>query len=294
MNLVRNKVDIINLLIHKYSYTSYLEISTPTTGRRFAEIDRASLEHCHRILYRCGPKFDDGHEVTWRSADKTLETAFAEASIAARPYDVVLVDSFHTYACSARDLSLALSLASSGGIVVMHDASPPTQDLTTPEFIKGPWCGQSYAALIDLLLRRPSLEVYVVDVDFGVAVLRSDSRARHTISGPLAAAWTAIGDDPARRFAFFQAHRQELLNLIGVEEFLRREGFPGALGTQAFLELFPPGRRYDADRRPDFLRDLACTHLKLGNRDEARRLLEAALTERPGGAYIKQLLEKVG
>ena len=55
--------------------------------------------------------------------------------------------------------------------------------------------------------------------------------------------------------------------------------------------MFPPGRPYSGDRRPDFLRDLARVYIAMGDKVEARRLLEMALAERPSGGFIRKLLE---
>lgn len=291
---VKTKADIINLLAWKYGLTTYLEISSATTGLRFGEIDREPLKLCHRIVYNCPSAFDDGQEVTWQSPDTHLDSILPQVFRAGFSYDLVLVDSFHTLTCSARDLSLARGLLSERGVIVMHDTAPPSVDVTVPEFIEGPWAGQSYVALVDFLLSHPEIGVYVVDVDWGVAVIGSQNAKPLNISSALSSAWRTLADNTEDRFGFFSTHRRELLNLVSIDEFRSLERLRVAeTASRQFLELFPAGRTYDHDQRPDFLRDLARVHLLLGNATEGRRLLEAALAERSDAPYTRELLAKL-
>jgi len=222
MGPVGTKVEIINLLIGKYGFTSYLEIAAPTTGFLFGQVARQGLERCDRIVYCCPPDFDDGERIVWRSETASLDAIAAELVRAGRRYDIVFVDSHHTYECSARDLAFAFSLVSDRGLIVMHDAAPPALATTTPDFIAGDWTGQSYAALVDFLLLHPERPVYVVDIDWGVAVIGSAAGAPAT-AGEAASAWRQLPDDYSTRFAFFEANRAALLNLCSVGDFLRRE-----------------------------------------------------------------------
>jgi len=59
----------------------------------------------------------------------------------------------------------------------------------------------------------------------------------------------------------------------------------------AFRGVFPAGREYAKDSRPDFFRDLARVHERAGDRAEAERLLRMALQERPNGAVIRERLK---
>jgi hypothetical protein len=59
----------------------------------------------------------------------------------------------------------------------------------------------------------------------------------------------------------------------------------------AFRSVFPAGRQYVHDARPDFFRDLARVHERAGDKAEAERLLRIALQERPNGAVIRERLK---
>jgi hypothetical protein len=292
---IKTKTDIINLFLAHHKFRRYLEISSPTTGLHFAEIDRRWLERCDRVVYHADESFADGAEITWRCPAESLDPFIAEVARAGRLYDLILVDSFHTYQCSVRDLAVARSILAPGGIIVMHDASPPEVEVTVPDFVDAPWAGQSYAALVDHLLLHEGSAGYVVDIDWGVAVIGSRGAPVYRPPSAIVDGWRERAGDPVARFAYFDANRRTLLNLIRVDEFLARERLAVDRPIAPEIEeVFPQGRDYAKDCMPDFLRDLARMHLALGNRAEGRRLLEAAAAERPDGPYIRRLLEELG
>jgi hypothetical protein len=82
-------------------------------------------------------------------------------------------------------------------------------------------------------------------------------------------------------------------NLIAIEQSFVQLGEAAKQATRIFQGIFKPGLDYSRFSRPDFLRELANAHRALGNLNEARRLLEAANSERPEGAHIKKLLDAV-
>lgn len=61
---------------------------------------------------------------------------------------------------------------------------------------------------------------------------------------------------------------------------------------QLLQQMFPAGRDYANDRRPDLLRDLGSLLLTAGARSAAIQALSAAHKERPGGLLIKRILDQ--
>jgi len=111
---------------------------------------------------------------------------------------------------------------------------------------------------------------------------------------------TKLQSDEDRR-----AHWVETAERIGIKEFdqkvlsqLFRTTGPLTVNNKLragseFIRLFPTGRDYSKDKRPDLLRDVARIHIVLGNRDEAKRLLEIALVERSNSPWIRKLLDQL-
>ena len=46
------KVDLIAALKQAFGYRHYLELTTPTTGGRYAEVRSLAWDACHRLVYR--------------------------------------------------------------------------------------------------------------------------------------------------------------------------------------------------------------------------------------------------
>ncbi len=85
----------------------------------------------------------------------------------------------------------------------------------------------------------------------------------------------------------------DIAALIAVEQSLALKEAAAARARRTFRQTFKPGADYSQFSRADFLKDLARVHQGLGDLAEAKRLLEAALAERPGDDTIRRRLDQV-
>jgi hypothetical protein len=235
------KADLINELALIRGYRSYLEISTPTSGMLYREVDRTRYSMCHRLMYRYPAnfvakllylaKFKDTLPIDFRTSD--LDIAECVRAIQARglKYDVILVDPFHEYAESARDIAIAVDLLNPGGTVIVHDCYPRDAALAGPAFVEGAWCGVTYKAYLDFVLSRDDLDFCTVDADFGCGVIRlndGDRSLPRLATAPVGRdkvveQWMRLGNDCDAAFKLLTAHAGTLLNLVTAEEFLADE-----------------------------------------------------------------------
>ena len=222
-----NKADLINHLAAVHGYRHYLELCTLSTGRRYAEIDRSQLETCVRLIYRCPEDFDDGLPTDYRSTTLDIGECLTTIREKGRKFDIALVDSWHEYATSWRDLVEGFLLIRDGGTLVVHDCLPPRPEIAVPEYIPGEWCGVGYQAYVDFISQRYDLTAYTVDTDYGCGVIRKlaePSPESATAAGvELLADWRSKRGAPMEAIAFLQAHKQALLNVITADEFFARE-----------------------------------------------------------------------
>ena len=189
----------------------------------------------------------DGLAIDYRSP--TLDIAACLDRIAAEglAFDIVLVDPWHEYETSRRDLDAAFKLIGPGGTLVVHDCLPPRAEIAGPDFTPGEWCGVTYQAYIDFVTGRDDLAYYTVDIDYGCGVIEKigappfwrrafgalaghlktrtpEEQAKAAAKAKILDTWRqAKGSDPITCYAFFEANKQALLNLISLEEFLARE-----------------------------------------------------------------------
>jgi hypothetical protein len=220
---VWTKADITNHLADVRGYRSYLEICTPTSGGRYAEIDRSKYETCHRLMYWCPDDFYDNLAIDFRSPDFEIEDCIRQ--IGDRHYDVILVDSFHAYGTSLRDLKLAVDLLTDGGTVIVHDCNPPNEEATSSHFSSTSWAGVTYKAYLDFVTEREDLVYFTVDTDWGCGLIRKEPAIDNRIdrSSNQLSLWRKLGVDPHETFQFLQANKVPLLRLITVEQFLNDE-----------------------------------------------------------------------
>jgi hypothetical protein len=112
---------------------------------------------------------------------------------------------------------------------VTHDCFPDKREHTSnvPPKRWSVWNGLSYCAYLDFTLSQPGLTAYIVDSDRGCGVIKKNANPsvddhRHT---EMARRWfhhrSMHGFDV---FDFFRAHRNELCNVLSLDDFLAREG----------------------------------------------------------------------
>jgi len=232
------KFNVVNALIRRHGYRNYLEICTPLTGMTFHRVDKTHLHRSHRLMYRCPPDFSDGNGITFRSNSEKTEGLSPQAS-----YDIMFIDSWHTYECSMRDLREGFSKLSPGGALVMHDCFPANREQTSvaPPVPWGRWNGLTYCAYFDFILSEPGLTAYMVETDCGCAVIKKTGSLRFADrqNNEVARQWrlhrSKRGFDV---FDFFNAHRNELANVISLGDFLALEGIDRHVHRSSPAHLF--------------------------------------------------------
>jgi hypothetical protein len=215
-----DKTDIVHFLSDLNGYQSYLEICTPTTGALYHKIDKSKFRTCHRLMYRCPPSFEDHMDVNFRSSHLGTKDLIETIHTFALRYDIVLVDSFHLYDASYRDLADAFSIITDRGSIVVHDCLPPSEDLISPEFVPGAWCGVTFMAFIDFVKNTRGLMYTTVDTDYGCGIIRkSDAEQASLQMDALKERWTSIRHDAKAAYRFMVANKASLLNVSSVDKF---------------------------------------------------------------------------
>lgn len=222
---MKKKYELINWLGQQYNYRSYLEVATANSGFQFADIDNQIFSTRDRIMYRLPPDYYDGMLVTCGSSTAESCDCFRLLIEQDKKYDLVFVDSYHTYEASRRDLELALLVLKPTGTIVVHDCNPPMEIYTCPESMQGNWTGVTYLAFLDFVRETVNLDYCVVDMDWGCGVVRwSNPRfaKKHVVPTSPSLCRSADASLPGYsyyKWEIFHQHRGSLLNLKSVEAF---------------------------------------------------------------------------
>jgi hypothetical protein len=219
------KMEIVNILSAFHGYTSYLEISTATTGGEFSRIDAARLTKAHRLTYNMGTGFTDRASIEFRSKTRDIAECAAELGRRDARYDVILVDPYHDYGCSYRDLDLALRCASDLGSIVVRDVLPPSNgSIISPTFVPEAWCGVTFIAYVDFLMKE-NLHFSTIDCDYGCGIISKTRRPTDAFAG-LREGWQNARLDHEEAFQYMSRHKHSLLNLQSGRDFARKYDSP--------------------------------------------------------------------
>ena len=193
------RFDIINYLIEKNNYVSYLEIGVRDPKACF---DRIIAKYKDGV----DPNFDYPEIKHIMTSDEFF-TLLKDKDV---KYDIIFVDGEHLYYQAKIDVLNSLNHLTDNGTIVMHDCSPPTEwHQRGVEKWDGneAWNGTVWKAYVELRCTRADLNMCVVDTDYGVGVIQ---RGNQSI-------WL---DRPDKfNYEYLNNNRKELLNLVSVEEF---------------------------------------------------------------------------
>jgi hypothetical protein len=212
-------MEIVNFLGEVHGFKRFLEISTATTGARFGDADKRNFELVHRLAYNIPAGFDDGLPIDFRSETLDIKSCVVQMQQSAQRYDIILLDPYHDYQSSWRDIETAFRLLRDDGVLVVHDCLPPSGgDLISPAFVPGAWCGLTFVAYVDFRMTH-DVVFQTVDCDFGCGVI-AKTRRGDGFPNALRAAWSVARHNPERALKLLRNESDALLHLATPHRFL--------------------------------------------------------------------------
>lgn len=154
-----NRWELINLLIAKYKYTSYLEIGVQN---RLVNYDKIA----------CFDKYGvDPNPVYGCNYQMTSDEFFNQIP----PYvsfDIVFIDGLHHYEQVLKDLQNCLSRLRPRGTIIIHDTLPHDEPSQFRDDLGGVWYGDVWKAVAKIRVERRDLFVQTIDSDCGMTIVR--------------------------------------------------------------------------------------------------------------------------
>lgn len=205
------RYDIINTLIDRNDYQTYLEVGTREPEDCFNRIvceTKHSLDPCFEV------EADVRYKYTSDDFFSLLEAGKLDLP-ADYKWDIIFIDGLHISTQVDKDIANALNHLSENGSIVMHDCSPETihharedfYDKTTPA--EANWNGTTWKAFYKYRATRTDLRMAVVDTDWGVGLIQKGNQ----VCCPF--------DNPFYEYNQFAENKKEYLNLISIQEFLQ-------------------------------------------------------------------------
>jgi hypothetical protein len=185
------KEQIIQSLIDKYGYKSYLEIGTQK-GVTFNGV-------------QCETKVgvDPDDRGIKGVLVGTSDDFFKHSTM---KFDIIFIDALHHADQVEKDIVNSLKFLNEGGIVVVHDMLPTDEPMQkVPREVKE-WTGDGWKAFASIKAVSPDLEMQTVDTDYGCGLIRSGKGKKIMISKNLT-------------WEYFVKSRDRIMGVISVEEF---------------------------------------------------------------------------
>jgi hypothetical protein len=194
------RTEIINGLIDKYGYKSYLEIGVNTPAQPGYNWVGVKVDTKHGV--------DPNVDTTYRmESDEFFENHINQK------YDIVFVDGLHIFEQVYKDIINSLENLNEGGIIVAHDCNP-TEEITQRRVRANPgaWHGDVWKAIVKLRLENPELDVCTVDTDEGCGIIKKGSQELLKVDEGV----------NTYEYSFLENNRKDVLNLISVDEFKQK------------------------------------------------------------------------
>lgn len=188
-----NRAEIINRLIQRYDYKSYLEIGL-------------SNGDCHKQI-QCEKKVSVDPEPQAKADYIMTSDEFFKQN--KDKFDIVFIDGKHEADFCSRDIENALEVLNEGGTIVCHDMNPiGFQEQFVPR-AQQRWNGDVWKSFVALRATRDDLEMYVIATDEGCGIIRRGKQEKLDIEGELT-------------YDRFDQNRIEWLNLQPIAYFLHQ------------------------------------------------------------------------
>jgi hypothetical protein len=187
------RYDIINRFIEMGNYNSYLEIGLQN-GVCFSYVKAK-----HKVSVDPDMK---ANNPTFRL---TSDDFFKQNK---EKFDIIFIDGLHENEQVYRDITNSLECLNDGGVIVCHDMNPEKEVIQIVPKESVEWTGDCWKAFVRLRSERNDLEMFTVNTDYGVGVIKKG------VQVPL-----QIENIDTIGYSDLEKNRVEYLGLISVTEF---------------------------------------------------------------------------
>ena len=187
-----SRTNILNTLVQRYGYSSYLEIGQGLSQANFDWV-------------RCRTKVGV-------DPDKSLNAAYPMTSdeffaLNKATFDLIFIDGLHQADQVERDILNALQVLNENGSILVHDCNPTSREMQVIPRAQKIWTGDVWKAWVRLRATRPDLKMYVIKAESGCGLIRRGRQT--TIELPDSLTYEGLAEN-----------REKWLNLVEPNTFL--------------------------------------------------------------------------
>jgi len=145
--------DLIQYIIDKYNFKSYLEIGCDK-DQSFSKI---------KIANKVGVDPISGGTIRATSNDFFLKNKLN--------FDIIFIDGLHHYNQVLTDIKKSIEILNDDGFILVHDCLPKSLAQQAVPRYRGYWNGDVWKAIVQLRT-KDDLDIITCQIDFGIAIIR--------------------------------------------------------------------------------------------------------------------------
>lgn len=191
--------DIINSLIQKHNYKSYLEIGVNTPAQPGYNWPQIKVDLKHGV----DPEVDTTFKMT---SDEFFEKHVPQK------YDFIFVDGLHIFDQCYRDIINSLNFLNENGTIMAHDTNPVSEIAQRAIRASPNWNGDVWKAIVKLRINRSDLQIHTVDTDEGCSLIRKGNQTPLKLK-------ESTKEEDVYEYEIFRHNKVKMINLITIEEF---------------------------------------------------------------------------
>ena len=187
-----DKTNLLNTLIYKFDYKSYLEIGQGKAENNFNWI---------KCKIRIGVDPDPGCNAAYcLTSDEFFQ-------LNKTTFDLIFIDGLHHKEQVYRDIINSLNCLNKNGTIVVHDCNPTNEVMQIVPQIQDVWTGDVWKAWVKLRSEKNDIEMFVLANTGGCGIIRAGKQ--ETILVPDSLTYQSLSEN-----------REYLLNLKSINYFL--------------------------------------------------------------------------
>lgn len=200
------RFELINYIADQYDAIDYLEIGV-NDGSCIRRID---IPNKDGVDPSPNSEIGFGDSVPEINFQVTSDDFFE--NYAYKKYDVIFIDGLHHSDQVDKDIQNSLKYLNDGGFILLHDCNPPEYEIQLVPRQTGIWNGDVWKSIVKLRCTDPTLEINVIDTDWGVGLIRRGSQD----------VYNKENIQECLKWEYFDKNREELLNIISVDQFYKK------------------------------------------------------------------------
>ena len=231
-----DRVSLIQIVIQKIEAKVYLEIGV-FNGYSFLKTickNKIGIDPCFKIkiIKKIYSYFTNITNINNKYFSMTSDEFFKNYKniLISYPPEVIFIDGLHRFEQTLQDCYNSLNYLADGGVIILHDCSPPSEASATPALSvpeaeqiwkthhdagwTNEWCGDSWKTIPFLIKNNPELNVSVLNTDYGLGIISKKKGYRKGVY--------QIPDDihehKTLRYSYLETDRKNILNLKDLEE----------------------------------------------------------------------------